>query len=168
MAITSCPECGRSISDKAQVCPNCGYPLQPQQPALPGRSLFRYYGYEYKSQRTIFGMPLVHIVSGFPDGRMKVARGFIAMGNVAVGVFALGGVAAGLFALGGFGLGLVVFGGLALGLGVGIGGLATGYLAIGGVAIGVYSIGGLSIGVHTIFNDAHLRQTIETLFRRFS
>ncbi|MDO4384502.1 MAG: zinc-ribbon domain-containing protein [Clostridia bacterium] len=29
MALIKCPECGLSISDKAAVCPNCGYPLQP-------------------------------------------------------------------------------------------------------------------------------------------
>lgn len=168
MAITSCPECGRSISDKAQACPNCGYPMQPLPQNPIGRPFFRSYGYEYKSQRTIFGMPLIHIVSGLPDGRMKVARGFFAIGNVAVGVFALGGVAVGIISLGGVGLGLAVCGGAALGLGVGVGGLATGYLAIGGAAIGIYAVGGLAIGVHTIFNDPHLRQVIESLFRRFS
>ncbi len=27
MALINCPECGKEISDKAQVCPNCGVPL---------------------------------------------------------------------------------------------------------------------------------------------
>ncbi len=27
MAMIHCPECGKDISDKALVCPNCGYPL---------------------------------------------------------------------------------------------------------------------------------------------
>lgn len=27
MALIKCPECGKEISDKAQVCINCGYPL---------------------------------------------------------------------------------------------------------------------------------------------
>ena len=27
MALISCPECKREISDRAQVCPNCGCPL---------------------------------------------------------------------------------------------------------------------------------------------
>lgn len=27
MAITKCPECGKEVSDKAQSCPNCGYPI---------------------------------------------------------------------------------------------------------------------------------------------
>ncbi len=27
MALISCPECGRTISDLAQHCPGCGYPV---------------------------------------------------------------------------------------------------------------------------------------------
>ena len=27
MALTKCPECGQQISDKANVCPNCGHPI---------------------------------------------------------------------------------------------------------------------------------------------
>lgn len=27
MALIKCPECGKEISDKATVCPNCGYPI---------------------------------------------------------------------------------------------------------------------------------------------
>lgn len=27
MALIICPECGKSVSDKATVCPECGYPL---------------------------------------------------------------------------------------------------------------------------------------------
>ena len=30
MALISCPECGKQISDKAAACPNCGYPISPQ------------------------------------------------------------------------------------------------------------------------------------------
>lgn len=32
MAIISCPECDRDISDKAQACPGCGAPVQAQRP----------------------------------------------------------------------------------------------------------------------------------------
>ncbi len=28
MALMKCPECGKEISDKAQNCPNCGFPIQ--------------------------------------------------------------------------------------------------------------------------------------------
>jgi hypothetical protein len=27
MALAPCPECGRRVSDRAAVCPGCGYPL---------------------------------------------------------------------------------------------------------------------------------------------
>ena len=27
MALIKCPECGKSVSDKASKCPDCGYPL---------------------------------------------------------------------------------------------------------------------------------------------
>lgn len=27
MALIKCPECGRQISDKANICPNCGHPI---------------------------------------------------------------------------------------------------------------------------------------------
>lgn len=31
MALFECPECGREISDKAEKCIHCGYPIKPQQ-----------------------------------------------------------------------------------------------------------------------------------------
>lgn len=35
MALISCVECGRQISDQAEACPNCGHPNRPRQPAPP-------------------------------------------------------------------------------------------------------------------------------------
>lgn len=32
MALMSCPECGKEISDAAQACPHCGHPIQEPQP----------------------------------------------------------------------------------------------------------------------------------------
>ena len=112
----------------------------------------RMFGYEYKSKQTIFGMPLVHIAQGMdPEtGRPRVAKGFIAIGNVAIGVFAVGGIAFGVFALAGVGVGLCVFAGMAVGVLLGIGGMATGVIAFGGMAIGWYAFGGAAFGVHTM------------------
>lgn len=28
MALIKCPECGKEVSDKADVCPSCGYPIK--------------------------------------------------------------------------------------------------------------------------------------------
>ncbi|MDO4841511.1 MAG: ribosomal protein L7/L12 [Phoenicibacter congonensis] len=35
MALITCPECGKQISDKAPACIHCGYPLQEQQTVAP-------------------------------------------------------------------------------------------------------------------------------------
>jgi len=32
MALISCPECGRQVSDKAVACPDCGYPIASNRP----------------------------------------------------------------------------------------------------------------------------------------
>lgn len=32
MALITCPECQRSVSDQAASCPGCGHPLQSQSP----------------------------------------------------------------------------------------------------------------------------------------
>jgi hypothetical protein len=167
MALIRCPECGREVSDQAASCPSCGYPLataagsRPAEPGGPARPL----SYEYKSKKTILGLPLVHIVYGpvWAVG-LKPARGIIAIGNFAVGVIAIGGFAVGIFAFAGIGLGLVCVAGMAFGIGAGVGGIATGYVAIGGIAIGSYAIGGLAVGPHTIYNDPRLRDIIRGLF----
>ena len=62
-----------------------------------------HFHYEYKSKRTLFGIPLVHINLG----RNRWARGIIAIGGIATGVVALGGVAFGLLTLGGVSIGLL-------------------------------------------------------------
>ena len=33
MALITCPECGKEVSDKAKMCPNCGYPIN--DPTVP-------------------------------------------------------------------------------------------------------------------------------------
>lgn len=109
--------------------------------------------YEYKSKRTLFGLPLVHVNFGYGD---HWARGIIAVGDIATGIVALGGVTVGLFTLGGVSLGLllalgalsigtVAIGGVALGL-LAWGGIALGWLAVGGCAVGVYAAGGAAAG----------------------
>ncbi len=99
--------------------------------------------YEYKSQRTLFGLPLVHINLG----RDRCAKGVIAVGSIAVGFVALGGVAFGLLTLGGVSLGLLLaLGAVSVGA-VSIGGVSVGLLAWGGIALGWFAIGGCAAGV---------------------
>ena len=45
-----CPECGNEISDKAVMCPMCGY--------FPRGGTGSFYCFEYVSKRRLFGLPL--------------------------------------------------------------------------------------------------------------
>lgn len=97
--------------------------------------------FEYKSSWMIAGVPLIHINFGYGK---KVAKGIIALGNIAIGVISIGAIAVGLLSLGGLAIGGVVFAGLAAGV-FAVGGVSIGYIAIGGLAIGIYACGGLAI-----------------------
>ena len=101
---------------------------------------------EYRSSRSFLGIPLVHVVSGVRrSGAPRVAKGWLAMGPIAIGGLATGGMAMGGLAFGGLGLGLVTWAGLAAG-GLAWGGVAAGGLACGGVAAGSEAMGGVAIG----------------------
>lgn len=101
--------------------------------------------YEYKSKRTLFGLPLIHINCG-PG--IHWARGIIAIGDIATGLVAMGGIAVGLFSLGALSLGLLLaLGALTAGI-ISIGGVALGLFTLGGVAVGWLSMGGISCGVY--------------------
>jgi len=150
MALVNCPECDKQISDKALMCPNCGYST--------GNRGLPLYTYEYRSETELFGLPLVHIVCGPgfnpATGRPRVAKGIIAIGNIAVGGIALGGLSIGVVSLGGLALGVAAFGGLAIGLLLAMGGMAIGYVAIGGGALGYYAFGGGAWGAHALGGNA--------------
>jgi hypothetical protein len=142
------------IQDEAIKCRYCGEFLNGRRSGHQGSGFPGvWWGYEYRSSTRVLGLPLVHIAQGVdPEtGRLRVAKGIIAIGNVALGVLAIGGVAFGGLTLGGVSLGLLAIGGLALG-GISFGGMAVGvFLALGGAAVaGQYAIGGLAIAPHTI------------------
>jgi tRNA A-37 threonylcarbamoyl transferase component Bud32 len=108
----------------------------------------RAHGYEYRSKRTLWGLPLVHIATGLDPatGRLRVAKGIIAIGDRAVGVIALGGAALGVIAVGGGAIGLLALGGGAIGLLLALGGGALGGIAVGGGAAGLVALGGGAAG----------------------
>lgn len=160
MPLIKCSDCNNDISDKAIVCPHCG---------AAGQGFF--WALEYRSKKMLFGLPLVHIVLG-PffnpvTGRMRIAKGIIAIGGIAVGGLAIGGVAFGIIAFGGLAVGLASFGGAALGIMLAAGGLAVGFFALGGVAIGYYAIGGVALGVHALGGDVSNTQLVEFLKTHF-
>lgn len=133
---------------------NLGSLSAPAQRALARR----FQSFEYKSKRTLFGMPLLHVTQGIDPatGKPRVARGFFAFGERAVGVIAFGGYARGWFAcggmavggvaVGGLSIGLISWGGAALALLLSLGGLSIGTLASGGASVGWQAMGGFALG----------------------
>ena len=138
-------------------------PSEPSEPAeaiqytKPLRSRLHF---EYKSRRTVRGLPLVHI--NFGAGRYA-AKGIFALGNKAVGVVAggflsvgvvsFGLISAGLLALGTFSVGALAFGALAAGV-IAFGGSACGMYAVGGAADASHiSCGGYSTSAHVAIGD---------------
>ena len=113
------------------------------------------FGYEYKSKIEILGLPLVHVAYGMdPEtGRIRIAKGIIAIGNIALGLIAIGGLALGGLAISGLALGFFALGGVALSFFASLGGLAiSGYLAVGGLAIaGQIAAGGMAISLNYAF-----------------
>lgn len=107
--------------------------------------------YEYISKTKIFGIPLVHINTSGRHG-VAVAKGIIAIGDVAFGLVSIGGVSVGLVSIGGIALGALSIGGVAAGA-LAIGGVAIGYTAIGGVAIAIYN----AIGEYTRYLTNFIR-----------
>ena len=94
----------------------------------------------YSSSARLLGLPLIDVRIGPQEsgGVRGVARGWIAMGDVAIGI---------LFSVGGVALGGIALGGIARGL-LPLGGLAVGVLALGGAAVGVFAIGGAALGLY--------------------
>lgn len=152
-----CSHCGHQLTGliDSSRCPECGKPIVE---VLTRRAA---QGRRYRSETTLFGLPLVDIAFGPTDtetsgsarGVIAIgdsARGLVAIGGKAFGVVALGGRAIGLFAAGGFSIGLLsAWGGVAIGA-IANGGVALGLLAFGGLAIGLAASGGVAIGVYAV------------------
>lgn len=106
---------------------------------IPAPVPFPRFRYEYKSRRTLFGLPLVHICLG--TGRCR-AKGILAVGNEAVGIVAVGIASLGVFSIGAVSAGLFAIAALSLAA-LSVGAIAVGVLAVGSVAVGVYVCTGM-------------------------
>ena len=99
--------------------------------------------YEYKSQKSWRGLPLVHVHIGIRPVR---AKGVIAIGNIAQGIIAIGIVGMGVITLAVVGLGLLLaIGSIVVG-GIAIGSLAVGIIAMGALCVGVFTMGAVAVG----------------------
>ena len=139
-----CGNCGYELSGlvDSSKCPECGKPL------VEVLSRIGKWGRRYRSQTTLFGLPIVDVAYGpVPGEKSGHARGVFAFGDRATGLVAMGGFARGLVAIGGFAIGAITLGGFSLGLVSAIGGVAVGAFVYGGVAIGLVASGGLAIAI---------------------
>jgi hypothetical protein len=88
-----CRECKHEISEEAITCPHCGVPY-------PAKEKWDGWGFEYKSQLTFWGLPLLHISFKYRPNRMPVvAKGIIAIGQFAYGVVTISQFGIGIFSL---------------------------------------------------------------------
>lgn len=158
--LAACRSCRREVSLEAHTCPHCGAPF-------PARQAWRGWGYEWKSPRTLWGWPLVHIAFGRDArGKLRVARGIIAIGQFAIGGITIAqfGVGA-LFGLGQFVIAPIAIGQMGLGLLLGIGQLATGYVAVGQMAFGVWVRAQFGLGAH-VWSTLQQAPEAVSFFRR--
>ena len=78
-----CRECRHEVSEQALACPQCGAPY-------PAREKWDGWGFEYKTQTKLFGLPLVHVSFKYRPNRMPVpARGVVAISQFACSIFTL-------------------------------------------------------------------------------
>ena len=88
-----CRSCQHEVAEDAIACPQCGAPY-------PARAHWDGYGFEYKSNTQLLGMPLIHISFKYRSNRMPVpARGIIAIGQFGAGVICIAQFGIGLLCL---------------------------------------------------------------------
>lgn len=88
-----CRECRHEISEQAVACPQCGAPY-------PANEAWDGWGYEYKTQTKLFGLPLLHVAFKYrPNRTPVVARGVIAIGQFGCGIVCISQFGIGLFSL---------------------------------------------------------------------
>lgn len=146
--IVTCRDCRREVTAAAVTCPHCGAPR-------PARSEWHGEGYEYKSSATFRGWHVFHVAFGIDcEGKVRVARGVVAIGQraiggVAIGILALGVVSCGVVSCGVISIGVVA---VALAAAAGVNALAP--FAFGVAAMGVVAGGVAALGARVLFSVA--------------
>ena len=98
-----CRECHHGVSEQAFSCPQCGAPY-------PAKEKWDGWGFEYKSEATLLGLPLIHISFKYrPNRRPVPAKGLISIGQFGIGIvnisqFGIGVISISQFTIAGFAL----------------------------------------------------------------
>ncbi len=129
---------------------SCDYLLRDdilnEQPVINNISTSKRFHYEYKSNKQVLGIPLVHINVG--SGFYK-AKGFISVGMISSGFISVGLLSWGLLSFGLLSLGLISLAVWSLGI-LSLGAISVGIISIGAISIGVFSIGAFSLGLFSV------------------
>jgi RNA polymerase subunit RPABC4/transcription elongation factor Spt4 len=98
-----CRDCQGVVSEQAWSCPHCGAPY-------PAKEKWDGWGFEYKTETKLAGLPLIHISFKYGPGLRPVpAKGIIAIGQFAVGIVSISQIGIGVvsvsqFTIAGFAL----------------------------------------------------------------
>lgn len=88
-----CRECHQKVSEQAFLCPRCGAPY-------PAKEKWDGWGFEYKSEATLFGLPLLHISFKYRPNKMPVpAKGVISIGQFGIGILNISQIGIGLISI---------------------------------------------------------------------
>jgi len=78
MALFPCHECKKSVSKNARSCPGCRAPF-------PAKQNLKGSGFEWKSQKTLYGFPLIYIAFDRDEKeKLRITKGIIAIGQLAI------------------------------------------------------------------------------------
>ena len=159
--LTTCPDCGKEVSARAVTCPHCGAPLKKIQVSWKPD-----WGFEWKSRAEFLGWPLIHVAVGRKDGKLRVAKGIIAIGQFAIGLVAVAQFGVGvIFSFGQFMIGLTGVGQFMISAFFGVGQFATGYVAIGQFAIGYYVLAQVGFGEY-VWSSARKSPEVFIFFKQ--